>query len=64
MFIIKNATEFLIKSKELTKFIDSNKLDWRTLHKWKNKGKIKIRNIKISNKSTINTINWEIRSYS
>jgi len=53
--------KFYVKYKELTSFISKHNLDWRTFHKWEDKGKIKIRNKASSNIQTLNTQYWEIK---
>jgi len=54
---------FYVKCKNWTDFLKEHNLDWRTFHKWENKGKIKIRNIGKSSDRTLNSQNWEVKRY-
>ncbi len=58
-----NGEVFNLYKDELKKFIEINNLDWRILNRWKNKGKIRIKNKSQCYKNTLNTEGWEFKNY-
>jgi hypothetical protein len=63
LIIDPNNKEFNLYKDELKKFIEINNLDWRILNRWKNKGKIEIKNKSQCYKNTLNTEGWEFKNY-